>query len=490
MACAASCSPSRGSVLAVVAVLAVAAVASPPRSLGASAEMGGPNWHMVSISSLLPSSVCTPAKAASTNSSSVLSVVHRHGPCSPLPSHRDLPSPAEILERDQQRVNAIRRKITGASSAITTSHASNKDKGVSVPARLGWSFGSNNYIMPAGLGTPARQLYVEIDSGSDLSWVQCKPCKDCYPQQDPLFDPANSSTYSSVHCGAKACKDLTSSHNCSSDDTCRYEYLYADQSHTGGHLARDTLTLGPSSDDNKVLGFVFGCGDDDKGTFAETDGLFGLGRAKVSLASQAAARYGAPGFSYCLPSTSSATGYLSLGVTSAPANARFTAMATRSDEPSFYYVDLVGFKVAGRKVEVPASAFKTTTGTIVDSGTVFSRLPPRAYAALRAAFTRAMARYNYTRAPALTYLDTCYDFAGRTEHARIPAVALVFADGTELNLGPRGVLYVASVAQMCLAFAAIEDDFVGILGNAQQKTFAVVYDVANKRIGFGANGCG
>ncbi|GJN33645.1 hypothetical protein PR202_gb22266 [Eleusine coracana subsp. coracana] len=487
MASAASSSPSRGSVLAVV-VLAWAAVA-PPRSLGASAEIGGPNWHTVSISSLLPSSVCTPAKAASTNTSSVLSVVHRHGPCSPLQSRRDPPSAAEILERDQQRVNSIRRKITGASSAISTSSDASS-KGVSVPARLGWSFGSNNYIMPVGLGTPARQLYVEMDSGSDLSWVQCKPCKDCYEQQDPLFDPAHSSTYSSVPCAAKECKDLTSSHNCSSDDTCRYHYLYADQSHTGGHLARDTLTLGPSSDDNKLPGFVFGCGDDDKGTFGKVDGLFGLGRAKISLASQAADRYGAPGFSYCLPSTSSATGYLSLGVTSPPANARFTAMATRSDEPNFYYVDLVGFKVAGRKVEVPASAFTATTGTIVDSGTVFSRLPPRAYAALRSAFVRAMARYNYTRAPALTYLDTCYDFTGRTKHTRIPAVALVFADGTELNLGPRGVLYVASVAQTCLAFAAIEDDFVGILGNAQQKTFAVVYDVANKRIGFGANGCG
>jgi hypothetical protein len=73
---------------------------------------------------------------------------------------------------------------------------------------------------------------------------------------------------------------------------------------------------------------------------------------------------------------------------------------------------------------------------------------------------------------------------------RVPSVELVFAEGATLSVGDRGVLYVSSVAQTCLAFGPIGDDFVGILGNAQQKTLAVVYDVANERIGFGANGCG
>lgn len=363
-------------------------------------------------------------------------------------------------------------------------------KGVSVPARQGLSLDTNNYIISVGLGTPARHLSVEIDTGSDLSWVQCKPCRDCYRQQDPLFDPARSSTYSAVPCGARECRELGRSSTCSSNSrSCRYEYLYADDSHTGGNLARDVLSLGPS-DSDKIPGFVFGCGDDDNGTFDRVDGLFGLGREKLSLSSQASTRYGA-GFSYCLPSSPSATGYLSLGGVGAstPANARFTAMVTRTDEPSFYYVDLVGIKVAGRALEIPPAVF-APKGTILDSGTVISRLPPRAYAALRSAFARAMARYGYRRAPALSFLDTCYDFTGRTTRARIPTVALVFAGGAELNLRARGVLYVSTVAQTCLAFGPIGDDFVGILGNTQQKTFAVVYDVANKRIGFGADGCG
>jgi hypothetical protein len=397
--------------------------------------------------------------------------VHRHGPCSPLPSRGDPPSAAEILERDQERVDSIHRKVAVNTPSATTT------------AKKGTSLGTNNYITSLGLGTPARNLYVEIDTGSDLSWVQCKPCRDCYQQQDPLFDPAHSSTYSPVPCGARECEELTPrARGCSSDNKCRYEYGYADDSHTDGNLAHDTLMLGA-----KLPGFVFGCGDDDNGTFGQTDGLFGLGRGEVSLASQAAARYG-PGFSYCLPSSPTATGYLSLGVASAPGNARFTAMVTRGDHPSFYYVDLIGIKVAGRTLEIPPAAFEPK-GTIIDSGTVISRLPPRAYVALRSAFTRAMAKYNYTRAPPPSFLDTCYDFTDR-KRVRVPSVELVFADGATLSLGDRGVLYVSSVAQTCLAFGPIGDDFVGILGNTKQKTLAVVYDVANERIGFGANGCG
>ncbi|GJM98465.1 hypothetical protein PR202_ga15480 [Eleusine coracana subsp. coracana] len=132
----------------VVVLLALVAVLASPIGAGAAAS-GVPKWHVVGVSSPLPSaSVCTAAKAASN--SSVFSVTHRHGPCSPLPlsSSGNQPSPAEILERDQERVASIHRKIVG----------------VSMPARQGWPLGTNNYVMSASLGTLARLLSVEIDS--------------------------------------------------------------------------------------------------------------------------------------------------------------------------------------------------------------------------------------------------------------------------------------------------------------------------------------
>ncbi|KAG8049838.1 hypothetical protein GUJ93_ZPchr0009g116 [Zizania palustris] len=464
------CSALHGGALVVLAVLLVALVA-------AETTTTGPNWHAVSVSSLLPSAAAACTASQASSNSLALRVVHRHGPCSPLQSRGGAPSHAEIMDRDQARVNSIHRKV--AASVIEPARAS---KGVSLPARRGISVGTGNYIVSVGLGTPVKNFSVVFDTGSDLSWVQCKPCRDCYKQQDPLFDPAQSSTYSAVPCGAQECMELDSQ-SCSSDDKCRYEVVYGDQSQTDGDLVRDTLTLTPSAE---LPGFVFGCSDEISGQFGQADGLFGLGRKKVSLSSQGAPKYG-PSFSYCLPSSSSAAGYLSLGG-APPANAQFTEMVTKSDTPSFYYINLVGIKVAGRLIKVPKTVF-ATAGTVIDSGTVITRLPERAYAVLRSAFARFMDSYSYKKAPALSILDTCYDFTGRTK-LQIPSVALLFAGGTSVNLDFTGVLYVAKVSQVCLAFASNGDDTsIGILGNTQQKKLAVVYDMAKQRIGFGAKGC-
>ncbi|KAL6868262.1 hypothetical protein ACP4OV_015107 [Aristida adscensionis] len=456
------------------AAAAAALTADPAAESGAGGE---PKWHVVSVSSLPPSTVCT----ASSSNSTALSVVHRHGPCSPLQPRGGGGAPpprAEILRRDRARARAIQSKIVAG--GVPSS------KGVALPAYWGdQSLGVDNYIVKVGLGTPAREFLVELDTGSDLSWVQCKPCRGCYEQRDPLFDPARSSTFSAVPCAAPECQDL-SSPNCSSTagSKCPYTFFYADESQIGGNLVRDTLTLSPSE---TLPGFVFGCGHADTGLFGEADGLIGLARGKVSLASQAASEYGA-GFSYCLPSSPSAAGYLSLGggATAAPANVQFTAMVTSSLMPSLYYVDLVGIKVAGRPIKVPPAVF-TARGTIVDSGTTISRLPQAAYAALRSAFRRAMG--GYRRAPAVDSMDTCYDLTGHSSVQK-PAVALVFADGATVSLDARGVMDVTTLSQVCLAFAPVDDNtYVGIIGNTQQKTFTMVYDVANQKIGFGANGC-
>ncbi|KAL6658235.1 hypothetical protein ACP70R_003821 [Stipagrostis hirtigluma subsp. patula] len=469
--------PISGCHLAVLLLAVAASLATPHCSRAAAAESGAPKWHVVNVSTLLPSTVCTAAAGGGSNSSSALHVVHRHGPCSPVRSRGGPPpSHAEILRRDRRRIDALRLRIGGS-----TSRASNS--GVSVPVRWGVTLGDGDYVITVGIGTPPRFFSVELDTGSDLSWVQCEPCKGCYEQQDPLFDPARSSTFSAVPCGSPECQDFVTQ-NCSVDDKCAYLFPYADKSRTEGNLVRDTLTLAPS---HTLPGFVFGCGLADNGTFGRTDGLFGLGRDKVSLASQASPRYGT-GFSYCLPSSSSATGYLSLGAT-VPPNMRFTAMVSRSGTgffPSLYYVNLVGIEVAGRAIKVSPAVFMRT-GTIIDSGTVLAYVPSPAYAALRSAFRRSMRRYE--RAPALDSMDTCYNFTGVTR-VKIPSVALVFADGATVSLSARGVLYVSTVSQTCLAFAPTADETqVGVLGNTQQRTFTVVYDVANQKIGFAANGC-
>ncbi|KAE9594006.1 putative nepenthesin [Lupinus albus] len=49
--------------------------------------------------------------------------------------------------------------------------------------------------MKFSIGTPKFDVMAEADTGSDLIWMQCQPCKKCYKQTEPVFDPSKSKTY-------------------------------------------------------------------------------------------------------------------------------------------------------------------------------------------------------------------------------------------------------------------------------------------------------
>ncbi|CAA0818400.1 Eukaryotic aspartyl protease family protein [Striga hermonthica] len=60
------------------------------------------------------------------------------------------------------------------------------------------------------MGRPARDMYLIADTGSDVSWTQCRPCIDCYNQSDPIYDPLASTTYKDLPCNSGECNALVS----------------------------------------------------------------------------------------------------------------------------------------------------------------------------------------------------------------------------------------------------------------------------------------
>ncbi|CAH8266769.1 unnamed protein product [Arabidopsis lyrata] len=48
------------------------------------------------------------------------------------------------------------------------------------------------YLMSISIGTPPSKVLAIADTGSDLTWVQCKPYQQCYKQNSPLFDKKKS----------------------------------------------------------------------------------------------------------------------------------------------------------------------------------------------------------------------------------------------------------------------------------------------------------
>ncbi|KAM7459624.1 hypothetical protein LguiA_036618 [Lonicera macranthoides] len=428
----------------------------------------------VETSSLLPSSVCDSSTKGPNKRASSLKLVHRHGPCTQQKSNS--PTIYQILSQDQSRVSLIQSRIALASKTTNTQ----RDSKVKLPGRLGDSLGSSNYIVNIGLGTPKKNLSLIFDTGSDLMWTQCKPCPKCYLQKEPVFDPSGSSSYSNITCGSRECKQLNGNNDCESN-TCVYNQSYNDKSSSRGFLAKETLTLTPT---DVFKGFVFGCGqqniDNNDGLFGETAGLLGLGPEEFSFLSQTNEKYGKY-FSYCFPSKSSSTGHLTFGNSGVSSSLKFIPF---SSSRGYYSIDIIAIYVGGTKL--PDRSMVYTRGTVIDSGTVITRLPPETYNMLRVTFRQMMIKYP--RAANLPLLDTCYNLSNYSSIS-VPNISFLFNGNVTVDMDQSGILYGDSLSQMCLAFSGINDFKSGIFGNVQQKTLEVVYDVARGKLGFGARGC-
>ncbi|KAF9594588.1 hypothetical protein IFM89_034210 [Coptis chinensis] len=445
--------------------------------------------HVIVVSTILPPKSCSSFTSFKDRRSiPLLKIVHRHSPCSgsfhpegqkKRATTNQILSTEQILHQDQIRVESLHYKLSNKSKMSQEQSS----KATVLPAKSGVSLGTGNYIVRVGFGTPKKYLSLMFDTGSDLTWIQCKPCvRYCHEQQESIFNPSESTSYSNITCNTSECSQLKSATGntpaCGSSSTCIYGIQYGDQSFSVGYFGRETLTLTPRDVFNN---FRFGCGQNNRGIFGKTAGLLGLGRNELSFVSQTSQKYGGR-FSYCLPSSSSSVGYLAFGVDrSVSSTVKFTPMVIDSRGPSFYFLEIIEINVGDRKLEISASVF-SFSGMIIDSGTVITRLPKTAYTSLQSAFQQLMS--SYPSAKPLSILDTCYNFTDYDE-VNIPKISMLFKGGVTLDLDPSGILIGASASQVCLAFAGNQDDKdVGILGNKQQQKLEVIYDVARSRLGF------
>ncbi|KAL6552898.1 hypothetical protein OROHE_008262 [Orobanche hederae] len=232
----------------------------------------------------------------------------------------------------------------------------------------------------------------------------------------------------------------------------------------------------------------FGCGQNNQGTFElqAAAGLIGLSRDDYSIVSQTAQKYGKY-FSYCLPSLSSSTGHLTFGRNAdSHKNVRFTPFVGLRPGIPFYFIEIEYVSVGGRRLQINPSVF-TTEGTIIDSGTVITRLPNEAYVPMRDEFKSHMK--NFSSAGAHSILDTCYHYS-KDHEMKIPIISFTFRGNVTVDLDASGTLINVDSPTTCLAFAGNRGGSgMSIFGNTQQKTLEVVYDVAGGKLGFGRGGC-
>ncbi|XP_062102710.1 protein ASPARTIC PROTEASE IN GUARD CELL 1-like [Humulus lupulus] len=390
------------------------------------------------------------------------------------------------LARDSDRVNSLNAKLELALGNVRKSDLRPVEievqaEDLSAPVISGVSQGSGEYFTRIGVGTPAKQYYMAIDTGSDVNWLQCEPCSDCYQQTDPIFQPGSSSSYSALTCESSQCTALST--NACRNSKCLYQVNYGDGSYTVGDFVTETVSLGNSG---SINGFALGCGHSNAGLFIAAAGLIGLGGGPLSLTSQTKSS----SFSYCLVNRDSDTSS-TLDFNSAPPSDSITAPLVRNGKTAtFYYIQVVGMSVGGETISVSPDLFQVDEsgngGIIVDSGTAVTRLRAPIYESLRDAFKKMTPSLRPTSGVAL--FDTCYDFSSLSS-VQVPTVSFLFAGGKSLALPAHNYLVpVDSSGTFCFAFAPTTSS-LSIIGNIQQQGTRVSYDLANSRVGFSPGKC-
>lgn len=360
-----------------------------------------------------------------------------------------------------------------------------------IPIISGVKLQTLNYIVTVNLG--GQNMTMIVDTGSDLTWVQCQPCKLCYNQRQPLFNPSKAPSYQPLPCNSPSCNSLQFSTGNSgicgiNPPTCNYDISYGDGSYSRGELGRDLLLLGKTAP--LISDFVFGCGRNNKGLFGGVSGLMGLGRNELSLVSQTSNIFGGT-FSYCLPLTQAdASGSLILGGDSSvyknSTPITYTRLLPNPQLSTFYFLNLTGISLGG--VALNAQAFGKG-GILIDSGTVITRLPPSIYNALKAEFLKQFS--GYPQVPGFSILDTCFNLSAYDE-VNIPKLTMQFEGEGALNVDVQGMFYFVKTdaSQVCLGLASLSyEDEIGIIGNYQQRNTRVVYDTLESKLGFAEETC-
>ncbi|CAI0399801.1 unnamed protein product [Linum tenue] len=415
-------------------------------------------------------SAASPRCDAPEDHGSTLRVFHIFSPCSPFRPEKSVSWEESVLQlqaKDQVRLLYLSSLVARRSD---------------VPIASGRQIVQTaTYILRAKIGTPPQTMLMALDTSNDAAWIPCNGCVGC--PSSVYFDAPKSTTFKSLGCQSPQCKQVPNP-TCGGS-ACVFNMTYGSSS-IAANLSSDTVTLAT----DPVPNYTFGCIQKATGSSVPPQGLLGLGRGPLSFLSQTQSLYQST-FSYCLPSFKSLnfSGSLRLGPVAQPKKIKYTPLLRNPRRSSLYYVNLIGIRVGSKVVDIPASAlaFNPTTGsgTIIDSGTVFTRLVTPAYVAVRDEFRRRVGR-NVT-VTSLGGFDTCYASA-----IAPPTITFQFA-GMNVTLPPDNIMIHSTAGTTsCLAMAAAPDNVnsvVNVVANMQQQNHRIVFDVPNSRIGVAREPC-
>ncbi|KAL0317575.1 UNVERIFIED_CONTAM: Aspartic proteinase-like protein 2 [Sesamum angustifolium] len=354
------------------------------------------------------------------------------------------------------------------------------------------------YYTKITIGTPPADYHVQVDTGSDILWVNCHNCERCPTKSDlditlKQYDLTASSTGKTVSCDQDFCDAAFGRPNpdCKAGMNCEYSVTYGDGSRTEGYFVRDYFRLDQVTGNLQTSAMngsiTFGCSakqSGELGTSSEAvDGIVGFGQANTSILSQLALSGKVKKiFSHCLDGNKGG-GIFAIGEVVQPKVNRTPLVP---NEPH-YNVILKAIEVGGQFLNLPTDSFDTgsSRGTIIDSGTTLAYLPSEVYQQLMNKVTGQQPKMETHVVE--RQMVVCVDDA-------FPVVIFHFENSLPLAVYPHDYLFEVRDTEYCIGWQnsgmqTKDGREITLLGDIVLQDKLVLYDLENQTIGWTPYNC-
>ncbi|VVA90128.1 unnamed protein product [Arabis nemorensis] len=359
------------------------------------------------------------------------------------------------------------------------------------------------YYAKIEIGTPAKSYYVQVDTGSDIMWVNCIQCKQC-PRRSTLgieltlYNVNESNSGKLVSCDEDFCYQISGGplSGCKANMSCPYLEIYGDGSSTAGYFVQDIVQYDSVAGDLKTKtangSVIFGCGarqsgDLDASNEEALDGILGFGKANSSMISQLASSGRVKKiFAHCLDGRNGG-GIFAIGRVVQP-KVNMTPLVPNQPH---YNVNMTAVQVGQEFLDIPADLFQAgdRKGAIIDSGTTLAYLPEIIYEPLVKKIT--------SQEPALKVhiVDKdykCFQYSGRVDEG-FPNVTFHFENSVFLRVYPHDYLFPYE-GMWCIGWQnsgmqSRDRRNMTLLGDLVLSNKLVLYDLENQVIGWTEYNC-
>ncbi|KAL8217754.1 hypothetical protein R6Q57_021127 [Mikania cordata] len=352
------------------------------------------------------------------------------------------------------------------------------------------------YYVTVNIGDPPKPYWLDLDTGSDLTWLQCDvPCTKCLPAPHKPYKPNKNL----VTCMDPLCASVQwpEPHKCESpNDQCDYEIQYADYGSSLGLLVKDWFPLQYANGTVVKPRLAFGCGYEQEVEASMdppyTDGILGLGLGKASILRQLNELGVTKNVvAHCL--SAQGDGHLFFGDEFVPPSGIIWTPMSTTKMDKHYYLGTAELYVGGKTSGVKGLPI------VFDSGSTYTYFSAQAYKKLVSMITNDIKGKKIYNANEDKSLPICWK--GSKPFKSVQDVKNLFtpimlsfekSKNARFQMDPEAYLIISKYGNACLGIlngSEVDLESVNLIGDISFHDKLIVYDNEKQKIGWAPANC-